>query len=280
MRRLCLFLVTILTSVEAAAQTHPDSAGIDEANRLGRMLYAYDQAAWHGSDAVMALLRADPTQTQERVRGYVVEPEADGWRVSFGRLSADSAAFLSAFEAHLDSGYVSQRAEVHPDPVRRTGFPREAMRALTAATARFVPSVRVAYNSAVLPAPDGRIYVYLLPAQPAMNVYHVGADVRYTFDSASGSIVEETPLHRALNTFDFRKQPSASTFSTAVLTDIPTETDVFFAVSQHRRTVLSGAHYVMADNWVFVLDRTGIAAAITMEAWNAAGGAAGRGQRP
>src|SRR4051812_42708433 len=55
---------------------------LDAISTRGRMLAEYDQAAWHGTDAVMEL-RPD----QSRMGGYLARRRADGlWEVVFGRL--------------------------------------------------------------------------------------------------------------------------------------------------------------------------------------------------
>ena len=265
---LALLSTTLLYASAVAAQEHSDLSKIDETNRLGRMLYAYDQAAWHGTDAVMSLLQADGERVQERVQGYVAEPEGSGWRVSFGRLSADSSAFAVAYEARLDSVYAMVGAQSHPEPIDRTGFPLDAARALAAVAPRFSPPEMVRYNTAVLPAPGGRVYVYHLPAQPAVGMYYVGGDVRYTYDPVTHDVIDEKPLHQTLFTFDLRDHPDAITMSSAVLTDGPTETDVFYALSRPSRPEEEGAsHYVTTDEEVFLLNHSGIILSMSKEAW-------------
>ena len=128
---------------------------MEEANRLGHLLYAYDQAAWHGTDAVMPLFDPDPEALQERVAGYVVESIPEGWRVGFGRLSPDSSAFLAAYESVLDTSYAVISAQEYGQrcPPQRI-LPRCHARPRCRHGTRFTTRrAEVQHNTAVLPCP-------------------------------------------------------------------------------------------------------------------------------
>lgn len=246
------------------AQSNVDSLEIAEMNRLGALLHAYDQAAWHGSDAIMPLVRNDD-HLHDRVEGYVVEQTEVGWQVGFGRLTEDGSAFAVALEVVLDEEYGVLDAVSFDDPDLRTGFYRVAMAARNRANARFDPPEQVMYNTAVIPGPTGSIYIYFLPAQPAHRVYYLGGDVRYTYDPASDTIIAEKPLHSGMLTIDLRGDHSPASMATAVLTDIPTETDVFYARSRPAPEGGLAGHYVITQDWVFVLDSSGIVEYMTVE---------------
>lgn len=259
MRRLPILALLLLVATPLRAQTDSLETAIDEADRLGKLLFAYDQAAWHGTDAVAPLF--DQATLQDRVHGYVAEAIEGGWRVGFGRLSADEEAFLVEYEAELDSEYAVLDAEAYKKPTRRTGFMRDAMLARNAAVERFEPMAEIQHNTAVLPAPDGQLYAYVLPSQPEHLVYYVGGDVRYTFDPDEEAVVAETPLHTTILTFDLREDPQAITYASAVLTDAPTETDVFYAISRPGlpdTPAQQASHYVFAGGWVYFLGPDGI----------------------
>ena len=119
--RLFLLTLALLFVVDAEAQERPAQADLDEVTRLGRMLYGYDQAAWHGTDAVLPVMERDgvPMDGTGSVRGYIAEPTATGWRLAFGKLSADSAAFHVAYEAILDSAHVVTSVENYGRTRRR-----------------------------------------------------------------------------------------------------------------------------------------------------------------
>jgi len=255
MHRLLLLLCGLSV---AAAQERPDQAALDEVSRLGRQLYGVDQAAWHGTDAVMPLMERDGAIRQDGtgpVRGYVAKPAGSGWLVAFGRLNADSSAFHVAYEASLDSTHAVTDVRAYSEPKVDTGFYRDASLGVAAAIARFAFQ-NVTYNFPVLPGPDGTLYVYVIPAQPAIDVYYLGGDARFSFDPKTSAVVE-TPLHASMMTMDLREPGAGSSFSSAVLTEIPTETDVFYALSRPRPVDLQAPHYVMTQDWVFLIGHSG-----------------------
>lgn len=244
-----------------ASRAAPPRDGLDEAVRLGRLLYAYDRAAWHGTDAVRALLPADPARLAERMTGYVAEPHEGGWRVVFGRLSPDSSALDVAYEALLDSAYAVRGARALDPAERRTGAACEAFWALGRAKGAFVPPERVQYNSAVVPVGDGAFLVYFLPAQPAARVYLVGADVRFAAWPRERRLGPPVRLHAGLVPMDLRRQ-TGPTLSTAVLTAHPVETDVFYALSRPDAPGRLPRHVVVAEDWAFLIDGTGAIEAV------------------
>lgn len=263
--RLLLLLIVLGITATAEAQERPAQEDLDEVTRLGRMLYGYDQAAWRGTDAVLPIMQRDgiPLDGTGPVRGYIAEPVEAGWRLAFGKLNADSTAFLVAYEAGLDSTYTVTGVQEYDEPEARTGFMRDAMIGLEVARSRF-PFEQISYNFPVLPAPDGKLYVYIVPAQPDVNVYYLGGDARYTFDPANGQI-EEKRLHSSIMTMDLRDEPTAGTYSSAVLTPIPTETDVFYALSRPSRGPGEVAHIVLTEPWTYLIGQDGAIVAMATE---------------
>lgn len=185
----------------------------------------------------------------------------------FGRLSEDSTTYLVAFEAILDSTYQVISVKTGEKAEDRKNFPVIAGHALALAKNEFKAPEKVTYNTVVLPEKNGNAYVYVIPAQPATNVFYLGADFRYKYDSQKRIIVETKKLHNSINTFDLRKKPSATTVSTAVITSIPTETDVFYAMSRPEGATLNANHFVIKDSLVYWLNSTGIVEVINREEW-------------
>ena len=63
---------------------------LDAISARGRLLAEYDQAAWHGTDAVLALKPVDSL-----VRGYLARRRADGlWEVVFGKQGSRSSTTM------------------------------------------------------------------------------------------------------------------------------------------------------------------------------------------
>jgi hypothetical protein len=73
------------------------------------------------------------------------------------------------------------------------------------------------------------MYVYVVPAQVKQGVYPLGGDVRYLMSQDGSKIVEKRQLHKS--TIEFETPPELQKveggYHTAVLDDIPEDTDVF-----------------------------------------------------
>jgi hypothetical protein len=209
---------------EAAPPTAEELAAITE---RGRMLYEYDQAAWHASDAVAA---ANP-KTVEGQR-YIAKKENGKWKVVFGRLNDDRTRFGITYEA--DEQATLREFEVREDPEKRQdkGFFLFAARAIELATNDFAAGNRP-YNAAVLPAAE-QLYVYLYPSQAKARVYPLGGDVRYLVSADGGEILEKRPMHKAIieNEPAKRRKKAAVGHHTHAVGDQPEDTDVFHVLTQ------------------------------------------------
>lgn len=91
-------IVALLTPIdltaraqEAVATTQKELAAITE---RGRLLYEYDQAAWHASDAVQM---ANPKNVEGQ--RYIAKKENGKWTVVFGKLNEDRSRFGISYEA-------------------------------------------------------------------------------------------------------------------------------------------------------------------------------------
>ena len=174
--RLLLLPLALLFVVDAEAQERPAQADLDEVTRSAGCSTVTTRLRGTGQTPSLPVMERDgvPMDGTGSVRGYVAEPTATGWRLAFGKLNADSAAFHVAYEAFLDSAHTVTSVEDYDEPVARTGFMRDAMLGLEAARSRF-PFEQISYNFPVLPAPDGKLYVYVVPAQPEHNAYYLAA---------------------------------------------------------------------------------------------------------
>ena len=190
------------------------------------MLYEYDQAAWHATDAVQAI-----GPDHHLVGGWVARKTPAGWVVVFGKLSEDKASYQVAYEASAPSG--SQKFVVIKDnpPREEKGEIAAMARAFETARNAFRGENRP-YNIAVLPAPGGKFWVYVMPGSTKYRVYPHGGDVRYVISSDGRSIEATRQLHRSilkLDTSSLEQKPEMG-FHVAVMDDIPEDTDVFLVL--------------------------------------------------
>jgi hypothetical protein len=87
------------------------------------------------------------------------------------------------------------------------------------------------YNISVLPAPSDEWYVYALPAQTDFRILPTGGDVRYTVSADGKKIVDARQMHKVILEFNNAEQPPFA-FHTHVLSDVPEDSDIFYALSR------------------------------------------------
>ncbi|HEX5875236.1 MAG TPA: hypothetical protein VFY60_11365 [Pyrinomonadaceae bacterium] len=222
-------LVLLLASITTFAQTERTTPGSEaelaQITERGRNLAAYDVAAWHGTDAVLALKPEEGSVVR-----YIAKRTGDRWTVAFGRLNEARDKFLISYEAIQGSTPVEFKAAKLGPPREDTGFFLFAARAIDAALADFKGEARP-YNVAVLPAPSDQLYVYVVPAQTKNGVYPLGGDARYLVSADGLKIVEKRQMHKAIIEFATTDKIAAG-FHTAVLDQIPEDTDVFHVLAR------------------------------------------------
>jgi len=221
----------------------------------GRLLYEYDQAAWHASDAVMAT-----HPPKEELGRYIARKTDAGWEVAFGRLNETRDAFLVAVLATEGKSLQEFSVQKLETPQPDSGFYLAAAKGIESAVRDFQGPKRP-YNAAVLPAAADRLYVYLVPAQTEAGVYPLGADVRYVV-SADGAIVEKRQLHKGMipnGSAPPGTKMVAGTLS-HVLSDVPEDTDVFYVLTRKPSMpeyigTQSAVYAVNVDGTVKVVER-------------------------
>lgn len=234
-------LACVMVVPAFAERTKP--ASIEELAAIterGKKLAEYDQAAWHGTDAVVAL------KPDERlINRYIARRTDAGWVVAFGKLNEKKDRFVIAYEAVQGKTLQDFTGRKLETPKEDDGSFLFAARAIELALADFTAPKRP-YNVAVLPAEKDRFYVYLLPAQTQGDVFPLGGDVRYLVSKDGLNIVEKRQLHNSI--IEFRGQEGVEAgFHTAVLDDIPEDTDVFHVLARFP----SVAEWVLTPKFVY-----------------------------
>lgn len=219
----------------------------------GRALQAYDQAAWHGSDAAEAVAKGETTGLEM----FVAQKTATGWAVDFGKLDASGKSFATVYEAVSPDGlhFTAQR---FAPPRQDTGFLVAAAHAIKAAEGRFLFARGFKYNVAALPAADGKLYVYLYPAQTLARIFPIGGDARYTFSADGLSMLEEHRMHKSVLAVDADAGVPAGShtvagFHTDVVENIPQDTDVFHVLARTPAI----PDYVSALGYLYKIDTDG-----------------------
>jgi hypothetical protein len=229
-----------------------DLAAISE---RGILLAGYDTAAWHASDAVIAL-----HPPEDAVSRHVARQTGTGWVVAFGKLNATDDRFLVAYEVTRSKNGGEFRVQQYKPPRQDMGFNLAAARGMETVLKDFRGLTRP-YNIAALPAKPGGLFVYMYPAQVRVDVYPYGADVRYRVSSDGKRIIEKRQLHQSLLEFIPPHLPGtlASGYHAHVLTDLPEDTDVLLVLMREPKvpeTVAAGGHMftIETDGRISVAD--------------------------
>ncbi len=244
-------LAILLYGLVAVAQrtSPPSPAELAQVTERGRQLAEYDVAAWYGSDAVMAL-----QPTQGSVTRYIARKKDGSWTVAFGRLNDKRDKFVIAYEAIQKGGpreFIAAKLETRRED---SGFFLSAAKAIETALADFKGASRP-YNVAVLPATSDQLFVYVVPGQTENGIYPLGADARYLVSKDGSQIVEKRQLHKAIIEFKAGQELDqvAGSFHTAILDDIPEDTDVFHVLVRQP----SVPEWVATRQYVFRIETDG-----------------------
>lgn len=213
------------------AQTPPDNppseSELVEVSARGRALAEYDAAAWHATDAVEPLKL--PRASIER---YIARKTDKGWVVAWGRFDEKRAAFLIVCEARQSSNPTDFTVTKHEPPLEDRDWYLRAAKAHELALTEFSRDVRPQrpYNISILPAPSGAWYVYALPAQTDAAVLPYGGDIRYTVSSDGTQVLDRRQMHKIVLEAELGK--GQYFFHTHVLSDVPEDSDVFYALTR------------------------------------------------
>jgi len=203
------------------------------------MLAAYDRAAWHATDAFMAL-RPDLTTANTMVARLLPDGR---WGVLFGRLTAAADTFYLVYEAVPTERPDSFVMSTHVPPTPLTGAERLVATALHTALLDFGTPQRP-YNSYVLPRADSAFWVYFLPAQTDGATFPHGADIRYMIAPDGRRILDKHPMHKALLNLAI-PDSAVSGLHTVLVDDVPQDSDVFLVLVRRPRRpeLIATAHY-------------------------------------
>jgi len=198
--RSVLLALVIATAGVAAAAAKPDEAAlVAQAQARGKLIHDLDQAAWHSTDV---LLKALPKARQAEIKGWVVEPGADGSTALY--YGYDGETPYGVFTAVFRGGKVVSSREIKPADADRALTPvqqRMAMARKAATTAKVQPCARAAFNTVIVPPASATspVEVYLLTPQVKAGEYPFGGHYLITVD-ADGKIAATRPFMKSCMT--------------------------------------------------------------------------------
>lgn len=226
-RRLFLVLALLFAAPSLALAQAPDEAArVERANARGKLIYDFDQAAWHSTDV---LLKKLPQGRRPELRGWVVEPDGDALSVLYFGLDGDKPYGL--FEARFSGGKVISSREIKPGQPRDL-TPRQqrmsaARGALTGLTVR--PCTRGPFNTVILPPESDAapVEVYVLSPQVTVGEYPFGGHFLVAI-GADGKIASSRPFMKSCLNNSVPPNAFASMVS-HMLDPTPTEIHVWLA---------------------------------------------------
>lgn len=221
-----------------------DAAALARIGERGRLLYAYDQAAWRGTDDLLAHHR----EALPKQGGYIVDGPIEAPRMVF----FDSATHRAIYIAHVSGGRVVDGAtptgaDADLSPLdQRLIAARDAAVAVMRADTAARPCAAKPFNSVVVPPADadGPVSVYFMTPQTSGDAIPLGGHFRVDVDSAGAA----GPVRRFTNTClstPVAGAPKGGTpvaaFVTQLIGDRPTEIHVFTSLTL-RRPVYVATH--------------------------------------
>jgi hypothetical protein len=173
-----------------------------------------------------------PKGTVER---YIARKMDKEWVVAFGRFDESKSKFLIVYEAVQQSPDLKEFKVMKRDPpLEDTDAYFHAAKAHQLVTNEFLRDMNPqrSYNLSVLPAASGGWYVYAIPAQTDLAVLPYGGDIRYLVSADGTAILEKRQMHKTVLeekvTLD-----TALGFHTHILSDIPEDSDLFYALTRN-----------------------------------------------
>ncbi|HYJ81909.1 MAG TPA: hypothetical protein VEW26_03575 [Allosphingosinicella sp.] len=216
----------------APAVSPAEQAQLREIARRGALIYAYDQAAWHGTDDMVAKL----PDYESRVGGWIVDGPADAPEAVFFDKSGARAVYVARFrDGKLVSGEVVAAGAGELSEARRqlVAARNAAVEALAKSGSRRCSEASM--NSVVLPpaAPGEPILVYVLTAQRVMDAFPFGGHFLIPVDSSgrAGRVRRFTNTCLEVSVADAGGDKLAALGITHLLDPVPTEIHVFTSLA-------------------------------------------------
>lgn len=246
-RILALLAATASIASATAPAAHAQNAAavekvaIDQALARGRLMYAYDQAAWHGTDDMMSKV-ADPGHT---IGGYIVDgPAASPTLIFFDKDAKEPhAVYIAEFR---NNQLVSSRVLGAGDDRALSAARKTMILARStgiAAWKRETPLYcgSTAPNTVVLPPEwiGGPYLVYVMSPQSDARSWPFGGHFRVEIDSDGSPGALRVFNKGCLDVKEPQDAKTAAMVVTHLLDPVPTEIHVFTALASHHPVVVA-----------------------------------------
>jgi hypothetical protein len=228
---LCLACAPALVIAQAEKPlpdlTASEAAAVKAVGDRGLALYNYDQAAWHGTDAMLKDVK-DPAA--KGIKGWVVTPVAQGWQIVF--YTDNKGTYDGAWSAIWTGTKIVEPRIL--EGAERT-LSAEQIRLIEAKKAVPLKNLQSCsdkpFNSVVIPGATAQdpISVYLMTPQTDANIIPMGGHNRV--DIKDGKVVSQRQFTKGcfpMERPDGKKDNMpAALMMTHLLDPTPTEIHVF-----------------------------------------------------
>lgn len=222
-----------LPAAPAFAQDRIATADLATVAARGAQLYAFDQAAWHTTDSLLA--QKLPDATMGAIRGWVVEPRGELLTVTYYGLDGDSA--YAIYVADFRDGKVVGERVPKTDADRALSATGQRMAAARGVAGGQLPTKCVdrPFNTVVLPPQPGSavIPVYLLTPMVTNGVYPAGGHHEVDI-GADGKVAATRDFSKSCLSIGALDPAGAKTavamFVTHLLDPHPTEIHVYLSL--------------------------------------------------
>lgn len=245
MRAFLFSLAVLCVAAPTFAQTPEHVAAVDRAAAIGWDLYEHDQAAWHGTDAMLADIR-DPRS--EGLSGWITERTPEGVQVLF--LKPQGERVTAVYRALYRDGEIRERGRID-QPLTETQARIDRAR-LIATAAPLPQQCAPRYNSVTLlreahGADGADVDVYLMPSMMTNEEVPFGGHFRLAVDTAAGVVRETQRFTNGCITLP-RNDTARGMYVTQLIGDTPTEVHVFESLTIRLPV------YVVARSGVWAVD--------------------------
>lgn len=241
MRRILLALALMLAPAAQAQTVNADqAAALRVAIERGRLLYDYDQAAWHGTDDMLTRIK-DP---QDKVGGWIVDGKPGATELVF--YDKDAADPHAVYVARFDGSKLLSSRVLAPNEDRSLSPLRKRMIAAIRIASDALVGAQVQrcaagqrFNTVTLPpkTENGPISVYYLTPQPDLKTVPFGGHYRIDV-SADGKAGPVRPFTKSciaipIDAGKAKDSKSAMLTISHLLDPTPTEIHVFSSLVAH-----------------------------------------------
>lgn len=235
MLRLAVSAALLLAPVAVHAQTAEEKSAADLALQRGKLLYAYDQAAWHGTDDMLRKVE----RPQEVIGGWIVDgPPESPTIIFFDRNKADPhAVYIGEFRGNqlASSHAVASSDDATLSPARKAMIAARQQGITAWSKQQPLFCAEATPNSVVLPPEraGGPWLVYVMTPQIKPKAWPMGGHFRVEV-GADGRVGPSRGFTKSCLTVGgepAKGNQNAAMFVTHLLDPVPTEIHVFTALA-------------------------------------------------